>query len=91
MEWGQLEGGRFAHVWNIIVKTFREEDLISDRLCLLCAFKRITLLKIILSRYLRNVFQIVILFHCYMVFFALKWTYPMLSQLKYVIVLDVLC
>lgn len=34
MEWGQIEGGRFAHVWNKIVYTFREEDLISDRLCL---------------------------------------------------------
>lgn len=31
MEWGQIEGGRFAHVWNEIIKTFREEDLISDR------------------------------------------------------------
>lgn len=31
MEWGHIEGGRFAHVWNMIVQTFREEDLISDR------------------------------------------------------------
>ncbi|KAG0630739.1 hypothetical protein M758_1G200900 [Ceratodon purpureus] len=31
VEWGQIEGGRFAHVWNMIIQTFREEDLISDR------------------------------------------------------------
>jgi callose synthase len=31
VEWGQIEGGRFAHVWNQIIQIFREEDLISDR------------------------------------------------------------
>ncbi|KAG0619713.1 hypothetical protein M758_4G159300 [Ceratodon purpureus] len=31
IEWAQIEGLRFAHVWNTIIQTFREEDLISDR------------------------------------------------------------
>ncbi|XP_024361867.1 callose synthase 12 isoform X2 [Physcomitrium patens] len=31
VEWGQREGVQFAHVWNLIVNTFRDEDLISDR------------------------------------------------------------
>lgn len=52
MEWGQIEGGRFAHVWNKIVFTFREEDLISDRLCT--------------SRSQMNVFKITILLHNYL-------------------------
>lgn len=31
-----MEARRFSHIWNEILKTFREEDLISYRFVLCC-------------------------------------------------------
>lgn len=33
-----MEARRFSHVWNEILKTFREEDLISNRFVLILVF-----------------------------------------------------